>query len=132
MINLLGLGAASLQQEIDGFLESAGAAPSSGKVAEFLNLYPASQRAEIARALVARGVSLTTINAASDFLDTSGKLKSSSIYGLLTVASSAVSGYHGYRRNDSIPWALWWALMGGLFPIITPVIGYAQGWGQRK
>ena len=46
--------------------------------------------------------------------------------------SSAASAYHGYKRNNSIGWALWWSVMGGMFPIITPTIGLAQGWGKRK
>ncbi len=48
------------------------------------------------------------------------------------MVSSAASAYHGYRRNDSIGWAAWWGIMGTIFPIITPTIGLAQGWGKRK
>lgn len=47
-------------------------------------------------------------------------------------ASSAASAYHGYARNESVGWAIWWAVMGGLFPVVTPAIGYAQGWGEPK
>jgi len=50
----------------------------------------------------------------------------------VSVASVAMSTYHGYKRNDSIGWALWWGLMGGLFPVITPVIAIAQGFGERE
>ena len=46
--------------------------------------------------------------------------------------SSTASAYHGYKRNDSIGWAVWWALMGGIVPFIPPTIGLAQGWGKRK
>lgn len=53
-------------------------------------------------------------------------------YALLATASMAASAYHGYARNESVPWALWWALMGAMFPIVTPAIGLAQGWGKRK
>jgi hypothetical protein len=53
-------------------------------------------------------------------------------WGLVAAASSAASAWHGYRRNNSVGWALWWALMGGMFPVITPVIGVAQGWGKRR
>jgi hypothetical protein len=51
------------------------------------------------------------------------------VAGAVSVAASA---YHGYKRNQSIGWALWWALMGGLAPIITPAIAVAQGFGQPK
>lgn len=53
-------------------------------------------------------------------------------YRVLAIASSAASAYHGYKRNDSIGWAVAWGLLGGLFPIITPAIGFAQGFGKRK
>ncbi len=53
-------------------------------------------------------------------------------WGLVVAVSSAASAWHGYKRNDSVGWALWWGLMGGVAPILTPVIGAAQGWGKRK
>jgi hypothetical protein len=46
------------------------------------------------------------------------------------VASVGAGAYHGYKRNNSIGWAIWWALMGGLFPVITPAIAVAQGFGK--
>jgi hypothetical protein len=48
----------------------------------------------------------------------------------LSSASLAASAYHGYRRNESIGWAIWWGLMGGAFPVITPAIALAQGFGK--
>jgi len=44
--------------------------------------------------------------------------------------SALACAYHGYKRNDSLGWALWWFLVGGL--PITPVIALAQGFGERK
>ena len=44
--------------------------------------------------------------------------------------AGAAAGFHGYRRNDSIGWALGWALLGALFPLIVPVIAVAQGYGR--
>ena len=49
---------------------------------------------------------------------------------LLDTASMAASTYHGYKRNDSIGWALWWGLCGALFPVVTPIIAVAQGFGK--
>jgi hypothetical protein len=46
--------------------------------------------------------------------------------------SAAACAYHGYKRNQSIGWALWWAAMGGLAPVIAPVIAVAQGYGKPK
>lgn len=48
----------------------------------------------------------------------------------LAMVSMGASAYHGYKRNNSVGWAVWWALMGGIFPIITPVIAFAQGYGK--
>ena len=53
------------------------------------------------------------------------------VIGTLQVASIGASAYHGYKRNNSVGWAVWWGLMGGLFPIITPAVGVAQGFGKR-
>lgn len=53
-------------------------------------------------------------------------------WGLLSLGSTAVSAYHGYKRNDSIGWGVAWGVLGGLFPVITPAIAAAQGIGKRK
>jgi hypothetical protein len=53
----------------------------------------------------------------------------STAYRLLLVA--AVSGYHGYKRNNSIGWGIAWFALGGIFPVITPTIAFAQGFGKR-
>lgn len=50
----------------------------------------------------------------------------------LAVTGTALGAYHGYKRNDSIGWAIAWGLLGGAFPIIALPIAYAQGYGQRK
>lgn len=54
------------------------------------------------------------------------------VYGALSTASMAASAYHGYKRNQSIGWALWWGFAGAVFPVVTPVIAVAQGFGERK
>ncbi len=51
--------------------------------------------------------------------------------GLIQLASIGISAYHGYKRNNSTGWAIWWGLMGGIFPIVTPAIAFAQGLGKR-
>ena len=54
------------------------------------------------------------------------------IYSLLVVASTAASAYHGYKRNDSVGWAIVWGLLGGVFPVITPAIAVAQGFAEPE
>ena len=54
------------------------------------------------------------------------------VMGIVSTVSAAASGYHGYKRNNSVGWAIGWFFLGGLFPIITPVIAYAQGFGKPR
>jgi hypothetical protein len=54
------------------------------------------------------------------------------IWGLLATASAAASSYHGYRRNKSVGWGVAWFVLGLCFPIITPTIALAQGFGKVK
>ena len=51
-------------------------------------------------------------------------------WSVVGLASMGISAYHGYKRNDSVGWAIWWAFMGAMFPIVTPVIAFAQGLGK--
>lgn len=53
------------------------------------------------------------------------------VWSMLSTASMAASAYHGYKRNDSVGWALVWGLCGALFPVITPTIALAQGFGKK-
>lgn len=52
------------------------------------------------------------------------------VWGVASAASSAACAYHGYKRNNSVGWAIGWAILGGMFPIIAPVIAFAQGFGE--
>jgi hypothetical protein len=47
-----------------------------------------------------------------------------------TIAAGA-STYHGYKRNESIPWAIAWFFLGGLFPVPTVAVALAQGFGKK-
>lgn len=131
MLGLLGLGDGALDKEIDGFLLRS-PAPNSTQVAGFLKLYDGEARNAAARRLVERGVPAVTVSSALSWLETSSSWGWSTIGGVLSVASAAFSGYHGYRRNNSIGWAIAWFTLGGIFPIFTPVVALAQGYGKRK
>ena len=55
------------------------------------------------------------------------------VWGSLVVISSGASAYHGYKRNrGSVGAAVGWGLLGGIFPIITPAVALAQGFGKPK
>jgi hypothetical protein len=59
-------------------------------------------------------------------------VRQAKIWGVLATMSMAAGAFHGYRRNQSVGWALAWAFLGLMFPVITPTIAVAQGFGKRK
>jgi len=53
--------------------------------------------------------------------------------GILVAVSSAVSAYHGVKRNHgSIGWGLAWGAAGAVLPIVVPVLAYAQGFARPE
>ena len=52
-------------------------------------------------------------------------------YQTLSIAGAAIGAYHGYKRNDSVGWAVGWALLGSAFPIVVIPVAFAQGIGDR-
>lgn len=67
------------------------------------------------------------------YLNEDGSLTNAAVaLSLLSTASAAASAFHGYKRNRSVGWAVWWGLMGGMFPVITPTIAVAQGYAKPE
>lgn len=54
------------------------------------------------------------------------------VWGVLSAASSGASAYHGYKRSGSVGAAIGWGLLGAFFPVITPAVALAQGFGKPK
>ena len=54
------------------------------------------------------------------------------VWGVAALASAGASAYHGYKRNNSVGWGVVWGLLGSLFPVITPAVALAQGFGKAK
>lgn len=51
----------------------------------------------------------------------------------LASAVGAFSGaYHGYKRNNSVGWAIGWFFFGGALPMLSIPISLAQGFGKAK
>lgn len=46
-------------------------------------------------------------------------------------AASAALAYHGYKRNNSVGWAIGWFLLGAFWPVSLP-IAFAQGFAKPK
>ena len=91
-------------------------------------------RREIAQMAIARGGDAYWIGESLDRVSarTGYGVNRSKVWAILATASLGASVYHGYKRNSSVGWALWWGLMGGLFPVVTPAIAVAQGFGKKK
>lgn len=60
-----------------------------------------------------------------------GTMRAYPLWTLLSTASACAGAFHGYRRNQSVGWAVAWGAAGAVFPVITPVIAVAQGFGER-
>jgi len=52
------------------------------------------------------------------------------VYSFLSLAGAATGAYHGYKRNDSVGWAIGWFMLGGLVPFLTIPLSLAQGFGE--
>lgn len=50
----------------------------------------------------------------------------------MSTAAMVAMAYHGYKRTDSILWALFYALAGREFPLESVPVALAQGFGQKK
>lgn len=125
-------GPLSLTEEIDGLLLRS-PKPSSSEIATFLKLYvKGAGRDAAARALIARGVDQAAVGSALAWLEVSDGFNWTLIWGIASTLSMAASAYHGYKRNQSVGWAIWWAIMGTVFPVLTPAIAVAQGFGRRR
>ena len=61
-----------------------------------------------------------------------GGMMFSRAYMALTLAGTSLGAYHGYKRNQSVGWAIGWAFLGGLAPFIAIPVAFAQGLGQPK
>jgi hypothetical protein len=100
----------------------------------------AADRSDVAVKAIALGGDASTIQQAQRELESNEAFKNAFkvskpvaiMWSIASTASFAACVYHGYKRNDSIGWAIGWGFMGALFPVITPVIAVAQGFAQPK
>lgn len=54
------------------------------------------------------------------------------LYGLFTTVTTAALVYHGYKRNESLGWAIGWGILGGIAPVVALPVALAQGFGEKK
>jgi hypothetical protein len=107
--------------------------PTSWDLAAALKPLDKDSRAKVIAAYIANGGSSFTLESAQRDLDRwSVSPTVATIWGIAATASFAACVYHGYKRNNSVGWAIGWGALAALFPIITPVIAVAQGFGKPK
>ena len=96
-------------------------------IAAAMDVLSAEDRERLAEHLITVGVAPQEVRAALSMAKSPDRFKTNlAIFGVLSTLSMAVSLYHGYARNNSLGWGLWWGLMGTLFPVATPVVALAQ------
>ena len=104
------------------------------EIVEEMSVLVPEDRVKLARKLMDLGVhtglvkdALRRSGAKLSFWDDPEKRKVSiAVWSVFGTASMLASAYHGYARNQSIGWALWWGLMGSMFPGVPVAIGLAQ------
>jgi hypothetical protein len=112
---------------------SANLVPASA-LATFINSYTAEDQGRAKKELLLQGVSATAIEWAlrpstnADYFNS----KWFWVHSALSSISGAACAYHGYKRNNSIGWAIGWFFLGSIFFPLTPVIAVAQGFGKPK
>lgn len=52
------------------------------------------------------------------------------ILSAFSIVGLAAGAYHGYKRNDSVGWAIWWGFCGSVVPVFTVAVAAAQGFGK--
>jgi hypothetical protein len=121
------------KQAVEAFMQGT-PNPSSADVAAFLDRFVGYDREVIAYLLVAQGAHPDVVSASQSWLDTVRHVSTKKwIYSIVSVASAIASGYHGVKRNrGSVGWGLVWFILGGAFPVLTPTIAVAQGFGKPK
>jgi len=91
------------------------------------------ERAAFSQELITLGVSATLVADAQNKLRRIKRAKKiRTVWAVLGTLSMAASTYHGYKRNNSVGWAIGWGILGAMFPVITPAVAVAEGFGKRK
>lgn len=53
------------------------------------------------------------------------------VHAVASLAGAGLGAYHGYKRNESVGWAIGWSLFGAVLPIIAVPVMFAQGLGKE-
>jgi hypothetical protein len=120
-----------IKEEVTRFMASVNQNPTALDVSTLLGTYATGDRDRVKKELLIQGVP-------SIFVDDSRALvpyfnsKWFWVHSALSSISGAACAYHGYKRNNSVGWAIGWFFLGSIFFPLTPVIALAQGFGKPK
>ena len=53
-------------------------------------------------------------------------------YRALGMVGALAGAYHGYKRNESVGWAVGWGFFGSILPFVALPVAYFQGFGKRE
>jgi len=69
-------------------------------------------------------------------IGTSAMSTGAMVWSVLSTISVGLSAYHGYKRNQNgkhpIAYAALWGVLGGIFPVVTPAVAFAEGFGKPE
>jgi hypothetical protein len=112
---------ASHQRGIAAVLSAPESVRSMERVSTGNGRFKFQQRAGVACAKVGGGASVGNEGYSSTTSD---------LWALASVVGTGLGAFHGYARNQSIGWAIAWGFLGGIAPIITIPVAFAQGFGK--
>ena len=132
--SLSGLGLSDDELEAMAQKLATEAGVSSGSIAGLMIPMSKDERVAFAAKLIAAGVpgDIVAAGQRQAAWEAFKQKPISKFWAVAGTISMAASAYHGYKRNDSVGWAIGWGLLGALFPIITPTIAIAQGFAKPK
>jgi hypothetical protein len=91
---------------------------------------PAGQASPDTNPVPAVPATQTTTAPGVSFSDLLMSYKPSTFTYVLSTVGMGMAAFHGYRRNNSVGWALAWGFLGLWFPVITNVIAVAEGYAK--
>lgn len=53
-------------------------------------------------------------------------------YRALGMVGAIAGAYHGYKRNESVGWAIGWGFFGSILPFVALPVAYFQGFGKKE
>lgn len=105
-------------------------------LADILDRLSRSDREQLVVDLMSAGVPAEKVNAALREVDMRRHLRLRRAFrvgfSLVGFASGAAGAYHGYKRNQSVPWAVVWFLGSALFPVVSVPIMLSQGFAKAR